>query len=89
MAVSAAASCRVLSNLGGMTGTTYRVRKQPCAHCGRAVVIVETVETALGGLWRLAPITRVEHADFERSWGESDRVDGKCRRPPQRSAKVC
>lgn len=71
-----------------MAGTTYRVRKQPCTHCGGAVVVVETQEAALGGLWRMPPITRVEHADFEPSWGESDRVDGKCKRPPQTPAKM-
>jgi hypothetical protein len=43
-------------------------------------VIIETRATGLGGLWRLTPTTRVEHADFEAAGKSVDRVDEACGR---------
>jgi hypothetical protein len=64
-----------------MTSTSVRPRPQPCSHCGENVVIVETRASALGGMWRLSPAVRLEHADFEPDGQNPDQIDGSCRRP--------
>lgn len=63
-----------------VAASTIRVRPQPCTRCSEKVVIIETRATGLGGLWRLTPTTRVEHADFEAAGKAVDRVDEACRR---------
>jgi hypothetical protein len=58
--------------------SNIRVRPQPCTRCGEKVVIIETRAAGLGGLWRLTPTTRVEHADFEAGRKAVDHVDDAC-----------
>jgi hypothetical protein len=60
--------------------TTYRVRRQPCSHCGGKVVIVESSSSALGGLLRRKSPVLAQHADYEPGSGRPDAVDGGCRR---------
>jgi hypothetical protein len=60
--------------------SNVRVRPQPCTRCGEKVIIIETRAAGLGGLWRLTPATRVEHADFERGREMVDHVDDACPR---------
>ena len=63
--------------------TTFQPRPQPCTGCGRKVIVVETRESALGGLLRRRPQMAVEHADFEPGPGRADQVDDLCRREPE------
>jgi hypothetical protein len=62
--------------------TTYRVRRQPCSHCGGKVVVVESTSSALGGLLRRRPAVLAQHADYEPGSTPADAVDGGCRRDP-------
>jgi hypothetical protein len=63
--------------------TTFQVRPQPCTGCGRKVILVESRQSGLGGLFRLKQHMAVQHADFEPGLGETDRVDDQCHREPE------
>lgn len=60
--------------------TAIRVRPQPCTRCGEKVVIVESQDASLGGLWRLRPRVAIQHADFEPDGRHPDLIDDRCRR---------
>jgi hypothetical protein len=44
------------------------------------VVVVHTRLSGLGGLWRIVPPDRAQHADFEPVGQRVDRIDADCRR---------
>jgi hypothetical protein len=65
---------------GRVATSTWRVRSQPCSGCGGTVVVVQTRLSGLGGLWRIVPPDRAQHADFEPVGQRVDQIDADCRR---------
>ncbi len=69
---------------------TYTIRRNPCTHCQRPVVVIEMSSVGLGGLlhfWssqhRGAPRIALQHGDYEPVPGQLDHVDNACTREPE------